>query len=153
MKKNKIEIGDVFEIITSKGKAYLQYVKAPKDQNEVEKIKVFYLLHKSRPNNLEDVLKGDFFYLSFILKAAYKEGIVERVGNYQLPDNFEYPKYFRDEHLFKEDYWQIVDAETWGRESVKDLNEEQKKLSPWGTWNDTLLIENLENGWRLENWI
>lgn len=148
-----IEIGDVFEISTKKGKAYIQYVKAPKDNNEVEKIKVCYSLYDLRPDDINKILNEDFFYLSFILKAAYKKGLVEKIGNYNLPENFEYPRYFRTEHMFKEDSWQIIDSHTYKRESVDTLTEEHRKLSPWGTWNDTLLIERLEEGWRLENWI
>ena len=29
----------------------------------------------------------------------------------------------------------------------------QKELSPWGIWNDTLLIERMMEGWTPEKWI
>jgi len=48
--------------------------------------------------------------------------------------------------------WHIIDTETWQRQLVKTLTPEQKQLSPWGIWNDTLLIENLVDDWELEKW-
>ena len=60
----------------------------------------------------------------------------------------------RTEHNIRGEFlgWHIVDTETWQRQLVKTLSPEQKKLSPWGIWNDTLLIENLVNDWSLEKW-
>ncbi|UOY05999.1 hypothetical protein L0P88_18940 [Muricauda sp. SCSIO 64092] len=151
--KKKIELGDLFELETSKGKAYLQFVKYPKDTSEVEKIKVFYSLFQEEPKSIEKmVVSEDYFYLDFPLKAAHKKNIVSFVGNVALDKEFSCPKYYRTENPFGEG-WHIVNSETWERESVETLTEEQKKLSPWGVWNDTLLIEKLENNWRLYNWI
>jgi hypothetical protein len=48
--------------------------------------------------------------------------------------------------------WHIVNAETLYHELVKELTDEQKLLSPWGCWNDTLLIEMLDEGFSLQNW-
>jgi len=154
MSKRKIELGDVFELETNKGKAYIQYVKEPLSNNELEKVKVFYHLFDETPDDLNDILKGDSFFLSFILKAAYKGGVVEKIGNNKLPDDFEYPKQFRTENPFS-DGWNIIDTDEnkYIHTGLIELTKEQKNLSPWGTWNDTLLIENLEKGWRLENWI
>ncbi len=151
MIKKKIELGDIFEIETSKGNGYLQYVKKPKDDSEVEKIKVYYDLFMQKPKIVEDIISKKFFYIDFPLNAAYKKKIVTFAGNIPLPKNFACPQYYRTENMFGEG-WQIINSKTWERESVEFLTEEQKKLSPWGIWNDTLLIENLELDWRLENW-
>lgn len=48
--------------------------------------------------------------------------------------------------------WYIVDTATWKRTKVKELTPEQQSLSPWGIWNDTLLVERIEKGWSLDNW-
>jgi hypothetical protein len=45
-----------------------------------------------------------------------------------------------------------VDVETLQKEVVYNLNDLQKNYSPWGVWNDTILIERLTSGWTLENW-
>ncbi|WP_156350813.1 hypothetical protein [Psychrobacillus sp. FJAT-21963] len=49
--------------------------------------------------------------------------------------------------------WHIIDYDTWKRETVERMTEEQKQLSPWGIWNDTLLKQRLAEGWTLDRWI
>jgi hypothetical protein len=149
----KIEIGDVFELQTKKGnKIYFQCVQIPEDtRNEVELIKVFYNLYSETPSEIASIVQGEYFFNRFPLKIALRRKIVTKVGNSALPENFETPFQYRTINL-KGDAWQIVDAKTWNRETVIELSEEQKKISPWGGMNDTLIIELLEKGWRLENW-
>jgi hypothetical protein len=153
MKTKKIEIGDVFEILTPKGmRIYLQCVEIPEDvKNNLELIKVFYTLHKTTPEKINSIVEDSYFFNRFPLKAAYRKKIVEKIGNVPLLKNFEIPKYYRTTN-FTDDAWQIVDANTLKRVTVSELTDEQKKLSPWGSMNDTLIIELLERGWTLENW-
>lgn len=153
MDKKKIELGDVFEMKTDKGNnIYIQCVEIPDDiRNEVELIKIFYDLHQNQPSEINSIIDGDFFYNRFPLKAALRKKIVTKIGNSPLSNDFESPKYYRTENDFGEG-WQIVNAKTWYRDTVSTLSDEQKKLSPWGSMNDTLIIERLESGWRLENW-
>ncbi len=149
--KENVKIGDLFEIETANGKAYLQYVN--NRENFGESVRVFYKLFDNEPDK-QDLIRliksEEYFYIGFALKEALKLGIVKK--EFSIPILNPFPKYFRTEHLFKNNWWQIIDFQTWKRESVEHLSEEQKKLSPWGIWNDTLLIENLEKDWRLENW-
>jgi hypothetical protein len=153
MDKKKVELGDVFEMRTQKGNIiYIQCVEIPKDiRNEVELIKVFYDLHQSRPSEINSITDGGFFYNRFPLKAALRKKIVEKIGNSELPNDFESPLYYRTENVFGQG-WQIVNAKTLFRDTLSILSDEQKKLSPWGSMNDTLIIELLESGWTLENW-
>ena len=67
---------------------------------------------------------------------------------------FEKPSYMRTKHFIGREFvgWHIIDTSTWKRELVKELSDEQLKLSPWGTINDTLLVDYLLNDWSLENW-
>jgi len=149
----KIELGDVFEINTNKGKAYFQCVKI--DRSKWDIIKVFNQLYDERPSSIENVVKvPDSYLVGFALIAAYKRKLVEKVGNIALPKNFQLPKYMRNEHIIGREFlgWHIIDTNTWKRQLVKELSLEQKQLSPWGIWNDTLLKERLESGWNLENW-
>lgn len=150
---NKISLGDIFKIKTKKGNAYFQYVKEPVDSSEVEKIKVFYSFYSEGFSSYSELLKEDFFYIGFPLKAAVKKNLVEKVFNIDLPNGYKFPTLFRCENFLGEG-WNIVNIETddYIEVGVTKLNKEQLQLSPDEVWNDTLLKENLERGWRLDNW-
>ncbi len=151
----KIQVGNVFEIATSKGKGYFQYVYK-NERTNVELIRVFPNLYMEEPQNIADlVLQKEAFFVHFALKAAYRIKIVRLIGNYEVPEGLEIPPkqmrtvlFVRGEFIF----WQIVDYDTWKRKSFKELTEEQKKLSPWSIWNATLLIERMLEGWTPEKW-
>lgn len=148
----KIKLGDVFEIITPKGKAYLHYIfKDP--VMKVELLRVLPGLYAEKPKDIDRLIATNERYMIFFpLTAANKKGIVQVVGYYP-PDNFGKPKYMRSEHNIRGEAmgWHIVDTDTLKRELVETLSPEQKKLSEWGIWNDTLLIERLIEGWALEH--
>lgn len=147
----RIKLGDIFEINTLKGRAYLHYIY--KDPTTGDLVRVLPGLHSERPANF-DKLAGskEKYMIYFPLVAANKQKIVEKVGSYL--SKFEKPKYMRTKHIVKGEFlgWHIIDTETWQRQLVKSLNSEQKQLSPWGIWNDTLLVENLVTDWSLEKW-
>lgn len=153
IKMGKISIGDIFEITTPKGRAYLHYVH--KDKATGELIRVLHGIYSERPMNFDNLAAGDErYYISFPLAAAVRQKIVVPVGHYPA-SNFGKPKLMRIKHNIRGEFlgWYIVDTETWQRKLLKNLSEEQKKLSPWGVWNDTLLIENLVNDWSLDKWV
>ena len=148
----RIKLGDIFEIKTSKGNAYLHYIY--KDKTIGDLIRVLPGLFTERPVIFDKLVTSKERYMLFFpLSAANKKRIVEQVGYYPA-DSFEKPRYMRTEHIVKGEFlgWHIIDTETWQRQLVKTLTQEQKKLSPWGIWNDILLIENLVDGWSLEKW-
>lgn len=151
----RIKIGDVFEIDVTNGKAYLQYVY----NNELigELIRVLPGKFESQIDDLTQLVNGETeYFIHFPVKGAYKQKIIKLVGNYSLPNSLRIPNYFRDDKRDRDGNligWQIVNYETWERETVDLLTEEQKKLSPWGTWNDTFLIDRISESWTLDKWI
>ena len=150
----RLKIGDIFEIITPKGKAYIQYVF--NDETIGALIRVLPGVYDKQPHNLVELVnKKEMYFVHFPVKAANKLKIIEFIGNFELPNDLVIPKNFRTLEKDRKGNiirWQIVDYDTWQRETVNELSEEQKKLSPWGTWNDTLLIERISQGWTLDNW-
>ena len=149
----RVKLGDVFEISTSKGKAYLHYIYQDKDL--IELIRVLPGLYSSVPENLDQIVESnEKFMVSFPLTAAYKRHLVEKVGHYPAT-NFTRPQYMRTEFIVGREMkgWHIVNVDTLQRQSVQKLTPEQMRLSPWGIWNDTFLIENLEKDWNLDKWI
>ncbi len=149
----KIKIGDIFEIGTPKGKAYLHYIY--KDDMTGDLVRVLSGLYAERPFEFDKLAtEKEQYIISFPISTAKKQNIVDIVGYYPAI-NFKKPKYMRTEHNVRGEFlgWHIVNTETWKRELVKSLTDEQRKFSPWGIWNDTLLIENLVKGWSLEKWV
>lgn len=150
----KAIIGDIFEINTPKGKAYLHYIY--KDSNPkmgMHLIRVLKGLYFEKPN-LEELARSHERYMIFFpVSAAYNRKIIDKVGHFSA-ENFSKPKHMRDEHNVRGEHlgWHIIDTDTWHRQLVKELTPDQKKLSEWGTWNDTLLIERLISDWSLEKW-
>lgn len=149
-----IKTGDVFEIETHKGKAYLQYVF--ENNNIGQLVRVLRGLYSKIPEDIEKVVMSEeLFLVHFPVKAAFNRKILTLVGNFPLPKNFKIPNYFRSDFRDNEGnllYWHLIDYTTWKRRKIDNLDVDQKKLSPWGVWNDTLLIEKLENGWNLDKW-
>ncbi len=148
-----IKLGDIFEITTPKGNAYLHYVY--KDIELGELIRVLPGLYSKRPTSVEKLaISRELYYIFLPLAAAQKGNIVELAGSY-FSGTFNKPKYMRTEHNVRGEFlgWHIIETDTWKRKLVKHLNSTQKQLSPWGIWNDTLLIENLANKWTLEQWV
>lgn len=144
-------IGDIIELEEDGGKVYLQYVKEAKNETLLEKMRVFYRVYDKRPIDIYSIIKGDFFFLDFPYRHGINEKGVNLIGNIPLSHDFTIPKRFRTENVFGSG-WRIIN-EGGGSEVVEELNDEQKKLSPYGMWNIPEIFENLKNGWRLENWI
>jgi len=149
---SRIKLGDIFEIKTSKGNAYLHFFY--KDPEIGDLIRVLPRLYKKRPIDFNGLAsEQEEFMIFFPLSFANKKKIVELVGHYPI-NEFKKPEFLRTEYYIRGEFlgWHIINTNTWKRQLVKTLTVEQKKLSPWGVWNDTLLIENLVNGWKLEDW-
>lgn len=147
-----IKLGNIFEIETPKGNAYLHFIHKDKEIGDL--VRVLSGLHKERPIDFEELASQQEQYMVYFpLATANKKAIVENVGYYPV-GNLKKPKYMRTKHYVKGDFlgWHIVDTDTWQRQLAKTLTLEQKQMSPWGVWNDTLLIENLVNNWGLEKW-
>ncbi len=151
----RAQVGDVFGIETPKGIGYFQYVYLnPKD--DIELIRVLPGLYAEEPQNIEGLVsQKEVYFVQFPVRAAYRRKIIRLIGHYEIPSGIEVPpKQMRTTHFIRGEFicWHIVDFETAQRVSVKELSDEQKILSPWGIWNDTLLIEKLVEGWIPEKW-
>lgn len=150
----KIKVGDIFEIKTPKGNAYLHYVY--KDNLTGDLIRILpgtYAVTPSETELLNLAQAKELYVVFFPLAYAYKQGIVQKVGSYGI-DNFIRPRYMRTKHMVRGEFlgWHIVDTSTWQRQLVKKLTSDQLKLNPWGLWNDTLLVERITEGWMPEKW-
>ena len=152
----KIKFGDLFEIVTSRGLAYFQCVKeSPATECELIRILPSITSNIEEVNFNRIVEEKEIFFIQFALKYAVKKKCVKFIGNFKVPEEVVVPRYFRSIHKIKHEFisWHIVDSETLYRQSVQVLTDEQKKLSPWEIWNDTLLAERIAEGWTLDKWV
>lgn len=148
----ELNSGDIYSIKTNIGYGFLQYVET--DEMGIEFIRVLEPINRYEEISQLEVNKTERWNIGFCLKATAKKKIINKIGNFDIPKSFKNPKYARREHVIGDDFlgWHIVNKTTLKTEFKKNLTKKDLKLSPHGIMNDTLIIERLENNWRLENW-
>lgn len=148
----KLEKGDVFRIETKIGYGFMQYVET--DDSGIEYVRILEPISETGKISQIDIDKLERWNIGFPLKAAARSQIVERVGSFLIPKSFNKTKFARSKHNIRGEFlgWHIVNRVTLKRELKKSLSDEDLTLSPHGIMNDTLIIERLEEDWRLENW-
>jgi hypothetical protein len=148
----KIQLGEVFGIKIANGYGFLQYVGD--DQWGIQIIRILEPINQSASIAQEEVNIPERYTVHFVLKAAARRKLVERVGLFTIPANYMIPTKARDKHTIRGQSlgWHIVDQKTLHHELKVELSEEDLLLPPHGHPNDTLLKEWLEKDWRLKNW-
>jgi hypothetical protein len=147
----KARIGDIIEIPTAQGLAYAQYTHQHPMMGGL--IRVFNTLYESRPDNLNTVLNDSVrFSIFFPVNAAVSRHIFEVVGNHEVSSaNRSFPLFrcgATDPKTRKVPRWWLWDGEKeW---QVGELTIEQRKLPIRSAWNDVMLVERIESGWRPE---
>ncbi len=148
-------IGDMIEIKTSKGLTYALYTHKHDDPPKYGAlIRVFSKVFPERPDDLQVVTSSPVQFTTFFpLGAAVKRGLVQVVGNIKVPDALKPFPLFRvaglmDPATKKAIRWGLWNGERSWR--TYNLTPEQRKLPILGVWNDTLLVERIESGWRPE---
>lgn len=87
--------------------------------------------------------------LLFPVAAALKQGIVRKVVHCSIPEHACEPPLFRagvvDPSTGKVETWWLWDGEKEWR--VGAITEDQRRLPIRGSWNDTLRVKRIEEGW------
>lgn len=147
----KAKIGDIIEIPTSKGLAYAQYTHQHPQFGGL--IRVFDEIYKGRPENFSSLVNGQVRFSTFFpLQAAIKRGIYKVVAHHEVAGpNRSFPLFrngVADPKTKKVSVWWFWDGEKEWR--VGNITQEQRKLPLLGVWNDTMLVQRIEEGWRPE---
>jgi hypothetical protein len=142
------KIGDIIEIPTRRGLAYAQYT------HEIERLgallRVLPGFFKARPPSFSDLVKEPASFVTFFpLRRALSRGILKVAGYEQVPDEAKRFPLFRAAGFVDRDGrvhdWRLWDGEReW---AIGKLSAEQRALPIRGVWNDTLLIQRIEEGW------
>ncbi|MFB3304750.1 hypothetical protein [Pseudomonas sp. AMR01] len=142
-----IRVGDVFVIATTNGKAYLQFVKKIPPMGSL--IRVLPGTYNELPDL--DALVGEKtnFWIFFPVSAALKQGIIQKAKGGAIPEHSQKTPTFRagvvDPSTGRVDTWWFWNGEReW---KVGEITPEQRSYPIRGTWNDTLLVQRIEEGW------
>lgn len=156
VRRVKKKIGDVIEIPTSKGFAYVQYTHEHKGPGTKwgSVIRILEGFYKERPSEQQItriVGKPHRFQTFFPIHYLVNLGDWERVGNFEVPEFAQkFPIFKNMKYLFKrpkpeEAEWSLWDGEkSWFVGKLS--SEEQMKYPKKSAFNDTGLIEAIETG-------
>lgn len=148
------EIGNVYAIKTKIGYGLFQVI-----QNNDEGIDVVRVL-KPIIQNVEQfspelLQETERYFIKFTVRTALNKKLIILIGKYNVPSSVKIPKKYRMLDFVPHRNirnWYIVDAKTNRMKLVSSINEKFLSLSCDGIWNDTFLIERIEEGWTLEEW-
>lgn len=148
----KLLIGDILEIPTKKGRAYVQfshYHETPPRMGAI--IRALPGFFQDRPQEFQRLAdQKELFYTLFPVQAAVNRKIFPVVGHATIPAHAKAFPLFRagntNPHSGKVEQWWLWDgARSW---KISELTDEQLDLPIKAGWNDKLLISRLEQGWK-----
>ena len=114
------------------------------------RIRVFSGFHAVHPDTFKEIVaQAERFVTFFPLQAAIDQSIFKIVAHESVPETARKLPLFRapghvDRDGFVHDWWLWDGEKEW---KVGKLSQEQKTLPIREVWNDTLLIERIEENW------
>lgn len=134
----KYQFGDVFEVKTSKGLSYFQYVN--KSDKYGDLIRVLSGYFQARPKDFAPIVtKTELFYAFVPLHYKNQQQYFEKIGNANVPKEFKKIPPFRMAGLNRDHKTKIIkDWWLWkdGKQiHIGTINDQLKKLENLGTMN------------------
>jgi len=151
----KAQIGDILEIPTKKGLAYVQfshYHEPPPHYRAI--IRVLPGFFSERPAQFQALAdQKELYYTLFPVQGAVNRNIFSIVGHAEVPRHAKKFPLFRagnsDPRTGKVGQWWLWDGtKSW---KIDALTDEQLDLSIKSGWNDLFLIDRIEEGWTPRN--
>ncbi|MGB8542896.1 MAG: ribonuclease E inhibitor RraB [Candidatus Acidiferrales bacterium] len=158
--KNRAEIGDVAEIKTSKGLAYVQYTHNASVMGEL--VRVLPGLFSKRPDDFGDLAqKKELYFVFYPLSYAIRAGDTEIVSRQPVPKSALQPPLMRKggeiDDTGKTLSWKIIPAlsaltieELTQSPTIRELTPEQEKLSIHLVRPHPMMVKELARGWTPE---
>jgi hypothetical protein len=150
-KKTKINIGDVFQILTSEGVCYGLVTHTHPKWGFI--VAVFREFYSQQPEDFNAVVaKEPQFITAFVIQDAVRQGLFSVVANVQVPSHLkEFPVFRGTNHRNGDDtMWFFWNGEKQWKVH-RPLTEEEKRF-PKGTSlpSAPLLIDMIEKDYRVE---
>lgn len=149
-----MRFGDVVEVRTPAGLAYLQYVS--KHPSYMDTVRVLPGLFPERPalKELETLSTRDGYFAFYLVSHAVRHGLVEVVAHCPIPAGLEAPRaILRPGFITREGSVTKWWLEEGSRETLlnRPLTLEEKRLSLAEMWNHEFLVQRLSEQWRPEH--
>lgn len=126
----KIKIGDYFEIKTTEGRILFQYLQRYKTYGDL--IRILPDCFSIEEDNAESILESHQDELLIIpLKKAYKQGMINLVGNKRIPRSLilshqmKSIKIDNNEGLIS---YRRIDYDAWYKKNKKELSDDEKNF-------------------------
>jgi Regulator of ribonuclease activity B len=149
--KQVLKIGDVLEVPTPRGLAYVQYTHYQEPLGTL--IRVLPGFHQSKSADFVELARAKELYFVFCpIETLVNQGLLQVVSNERVPDSaVQFPPMRRRgfvRPLAKGggvSSWTIFEGEKERR--VETLTAQQARLSIASSWNLGMLVERLTEGW------
>lgn len=154
MPKPTAEIGDIFEIETPAGLAYIQYTHSGGDEGEL--VRVLPRLYSARPTDFAELAKQrELYFIFYTLEYALRDHQTQFVAHQPIPDSAQAYPLMR--WTLSGRSWKILRASDLltlefhvRTPAIQTLTPEQEKLSIHQLWPHAVLVREIARGWTPE---
>jgi hypothetical protein len=152
--RKRARFGDVFEVHTPRGLAYLQYTSKHPEYSDTVRILPGLFKTRLTPDELATLITQEGYFTFYLVSLALKHGLVELIGNYPIPAGLGSPsKLLRAGFRTSEGKalaWFLWDG-TQETLLKRELTSEEKRISLAQMWNHEFLVHRLAEQWRPEH--
>lgn len=146
----RARIGQVLEIATERGLAYVQYVSRHGKYGDT--IRILPGLFTTRPRDFSRLVHGHAYFAFYPLRMAVAQNLITPVAIEPIPVGLERPQRLRRRGAIANDgrveTWLVIDGD---REELRsELSLDEKRLPIASIWNHALLVQRIAEEWAPE---
>lgn len=152
--RKKARFGDVFEVRTPRGRAYLQYTSNHPEYSDTVRVLPGLFDTRPSPEALASLVAQEGYFTFYRVALAVRHGLVEFIGSYPVPAGLEAPsRLLRAGFTAPGGKVMAWIVEEGSRETLlkRALTPEEKRLSRAQMWNHEYLVQRLAEQWRPEH--
>jgi hypothetical protein len=151
--RQRARFGDIVEVRTPRGLAYLQYTSKHPKYSDTVRVLPGLFEQRPVPPELAALATQEGYFTFYLVSLAVRHGLVEIVGNYPIPEGLEAPRALRRSG-FTTPEGKVLTWVVWdGTKEVlkKELSASEKRFSLAEMWNHEFLVTRLSEQWRPEH--